>query len=287
MLKRISTHLLTFITVTTLIISGLLSLALTVPDIFGLNITLITSQKPIEQIILGVVGTLTLAVGVERILQARHIEQPLDDIRLQLVQIREAMVFTIDTFFMDDFPNSYRSDYRAATDCLLVGVTMARTISIPVIRDKLSEGHTIRILLVNPHHTAMEMAAERVAKPDIVARRVTTEETLNSLHEVKQSIVHKRFRKSGSLEIRTINNPLTFEAIALNLKTLSGILYLTHYPFKATSDTGPKPKFILRARDGKWYNFFQDEVFKLWESGYDWPPAQDAKQQHNTATPSV
>lgn len=70
------------------------------------------------------------------------------------------------------------------------------------------------------------------------------------------------------LEIRTINNPLTFGAVCMNPEAASGVLYLEHFPFRTVP--GAMPRFVLRASDGRWYDFFKKEIQALWDAGVEW-----------------
>lgn len=43
---------------------------------------------------------------------------------------------------------------------------------------------------------------------------------------------------------------------------------LFRYPYKVPG--GSKPKIVLQAKDGRWYEFFREEIRILWENGTDW-----------------
>ena len=71
------------------------------------------------------------------------------------------------------------------------------------------------------------------------------------------------------LEVRTIQYPLAYGVTAVNPDTASGALYLEHYCFRTASDS--LPRFVLRAEDGQWYDFFKKEIRALWDAGVGWP----------------
>ena len=143
-------------------------------------------------------------------------------------------------------------------------MTLSRTIKshYSEIKRKLERGDVIKVLLVHPEGPAIEVAETRVFdRPDLEWTRMNIRGALRDLCHLQSAAPNK-------LEIRTIQNPLGFGAIAVNPDSSSGILYLEHYPFK--TEGGSKPKFVLRAKDGRWYDFFKSELRTLWENGTEW-----------------
>ena len=169
-------------------------------------------------------------------------------------------------FFFDEFPTDFKENFESAREIWLVGVTLRGTVRnyYGLIEEKLRKGHHFKVLLVHPEGIAIEIAAGRYYAPtgrDAGRRGLQVRDSLASLCGLRQIAPDK-------LEIRTIQNPLTFGAVCMNPETTSGILYLEHFPFRIVA--GSMPKFVLRAADGRWYDFFKKEVQTLWEEGTEW-----------------
>lgn len=189
--------------------------------------------------------------------------------RYRLEQLAERVVASTEDLFMDEFPTRFKSDFESVKEAWLIGVTLRKTITeySTMIEDKLRKGHRLRVLLVHPEGAAIEMAGSRY-----VALVPTGGYHQSREKQVKDSLAWfcgLRRIAGDRLEIRTIHNPLTFGATCLEPETASGILYLEYYPFRTTPNS--VPKLVLRAVDGRWYDFFKKEVQMLWDSGQEWP----------------
>ena len=72
----------------------------------------------------------------------------------------------------------------------------------------------------------------------------------------------------GRVEIRTIQHPLAYGALAAGPDTGVGVLYLEHYCFRVSTES--MPRYLLRVQDGRWYDFFKTELKALWAAGAEW-----------------
>jgi hypothetical protein len=117
-------------------------------------------------------------------------------------------------------------------------------------------------MLLSPVGPALDMAANRSYPISSVINRQN--EILGTL----DYLCKLRSLTSGNLEIRTSKFLFGHGSIAVDPGSARGILYMSNYPFK--TGVGSKPKFILRAQDGYWYDFFRKEMQSLWENGIDW-----------------
>lgn len=184
--------------------------------------------------------------------------------RYRSEELFQKLAQSAESIFLDEFPQSLESDFEKATELWLVGVTFSRTVKTyySTIEQKLQKGHTVKVLLVHPEGTAVKMAEERAYRPtNIERKRMEILGTLEDLCELRN-------HTNGKLEIRTIDNPLSFGARAMSPESASGILYIEHYPYKVAG--GAKPKFVLKASDGRWYNLFIEEMRLLWENSIQW-----------------
>lgn len=215
-----------------------------------LGILGITSSRLISSITLVILGLLATSL-----LTTRH----------SVKELSQKLTQTADTIFFRELgESSFESDFESATDLWLVGVSLTTIIRIhySLIERKLRAGHTIKALLVNPDGPAVEMAEMRAyGRPNVERARNEIRNALQDLCDLSQAA-------SGKLEIRTIQHPLGHGVIAKDPETASGIIYIQNYPFK--TEGGSLPKFVLRAKDGFWYDLFKRELYNLWENGSQW-----------------
>lgn len=172
-------------------------------------------------------------------------------------------------FFLDDYPVEIKQNIEMARELWMVGVTLNRTVregfaSYTVLEQKLRKGHTIRVLLVHPEGTAVEIVSERY----IIPARRDLARTCANIHETLDILTALRNIGPGKLEVRTIQTALTYGAFAVNPESRHGILYMEHYPFRTVSNS--QPKVILHFEDGEWYEMFRKELRTLWEAGVPW-----------------
>jgi hypothetical protein len=167
--------------------------------------------------------------------------------------------------FQEKHAARLEADLAQAGEVWLVGVTLSRTIktNYSLFEHKLARGDTIRILLVDPKGVGAEMAAGREYGGRFDAERIRNliQGSLSDLCSLKQLAPDR-------LQVRVIDNPLTFGGIAINPNATAGILYLEHYSYKMPG--GSVPKFVLGAKDGRWYYFFKEEMQTLWKNGAQW-----------------
>jgi hypothetical protein len=77
------------------------------------------------------------------------------------------------------------------------------------------------------------------------------------------------------VEIRTIQHPLAYGALAANPDNGRGALYLEHYCFRVSTES--LPRYQLRMHDGHWYDFFKAELKALWAAGTEWACVEEVK----------
>lgn len=214
-----------------------------------LNLTGLAPQSWIAPLTLAVLGLLAIAT-----LGNRH---KVEEVINNLKQVPESP-------FLEKFPATLDRDMEKSTDLWLMGVTLSRTLTTyySALERKLRRGGRVRALLVYPDGAGCEMALMRnYARSDLEFTRSQIRGVLGYLCDLKKIAPDR-------MEIRTIDYPLGFGAFAIDPDTASGVLYLEHYPFKTVG--GSMPKFVLRAQDGRWYDFFKTEISILWENASPW-----------------
>jgi hypothetical protein len=185
-------------------------------------------------------------------------------IRQQLEKINVALTQTSNGFLQKEWSKQeVDKELKEAENILLIGVSLSRTIrtNLSLIDLRLQQGAKIKVLLVDPSSAAAQIAANRL--PVSVNSDRICNDIRNSLLSL-ESIA--RIRKG--LEIRVLNNPMSFGGIFLDTTTSKGIIYIEQYSFKMPYED--IPKFVLRPDDDFWYNFFADQVLILWENAINY-----------------
>ena len=112
----------------------------------------------------------------------------------------------------------------------------------------------------------MENAASRAYVPSALNVERVTADILRSLEDL--CYLRAVASESSNVEIRTVNHPMEHRFIAVDPRTASGVLYIANYAFRTPG--GARPKFVLQAKDSKWYDFYIQEFELLWQSGVEW-----------------
>lgn len=226
-----------------LYLSVITAFSIIILGLLGVNTS--TLLAPLTLTVLGLLA-ISMLVNRERVEELSHkIGKPLEP------------------FFLRELPQSFPGEFEAAKEVWLIGISYSRTIKThySLIERKLKVGHAIKVLLIHPEGSSLEIAAQRMYKPTSTEQKQA--EILNSL----QSLCQLRTVTPGKLEIRTIKHALGFGIRAINPEAKSGIIYIEHYPYKYDS---AEPKFVLRARDGYWYDQFKQDAMRLWDNGVEW-----------------
>ncbi|MBS3955137.1 MAG: hypothetical protein KGZ88_19470 [Methylomicrobium sp.] len=171
---------------------------------------------------------------------------------------------TADSFFLTSFPLTYHKEVENCDVLWLFGVSLRRMIktNYAIYEKKLKKGHHIKVLLVNPEGAGVEMSVARTyAHQGVVPKSNDIIFVLNLLCNLKKIA-------PNHLEIRTIQFPLAYSAIAIDPNTSSGKLYINQYSFRPTDDT--TPRYLLKVADGRWYEFHLKELLALWNEGEEW-----------------
>lgn len=229
-----------------------LDLYVTIVLAIGLSLLNLLGTAPdtyIQPLTLAVLGLLALTSLVNR--------HRIDD-------LHQAMIGSPIDLFVEEFPESMKSDLASALDLWLVGVSLHRTINFnyATLERKLQQGHRLRIMVVHPDGPGVEMAASRNY------RRKEATVTSSRIRDNLQLLCDLQALAPDRVELRTIQNPLSYGVVAANPDTATGVLYIEHYTF-GTSPVS-MPRYVIRAQDGRWYDFFKQEILAMWDYGVTW-----------------
>lgn len=229
-----------------LYVAAPLAIFVAVLGVFG-----VTSPQVVSSLTLVILGLLATSL-----LTNRH----------TMKELSEKLTESSNTVFLQELSDTdFEEDFEAAAELWIVGVSLTTIIRAhySLIEKKLRSGHKVKALLVHPDGPAIEMAEMRAyGRPNIERARNDIRNALDDLCDLSQSSL-------GRLEIRTIPHPLGHGIIARDPDTASGVLYVQNYPFK--TEGGSRPKYVLQAKDGLWYDLFKEELYNLWQAGTEWP----------------
>lgn len=192
-----------------------LALGLAVLSLFGIG------AQYIDSLTLAVLGLLALSAVTNR--------HRIDDLQRNLAGTATAL-------FVEEFPKDLKENFEEAQEVWLVGVSLHRTINFNYdkLERKLKQGHKLKVMLVHPEGAGIEIAASRnyVRKDAAV--------TATRIRENLQLLCHLRTIAPERLQIKTIQNPLSYGVIATNPNTPKGCLYIEHYTFGVSPISLPR-----------------------------------------------
>jgi hypothetical protein len=214
-----------------------------------LNVVGIAPQTWVAPLILAVLALLSIATLGNR---------------YRLETVLQNMNQTAGRLLLGSYPSNLESDVENAKELWIVGISLyATTIKYySSLESKLKKGCSIRVLLVNPDGQSVQMAAMRkYGLINVEDERTRIRTSLQRLCELQKGAKDR-------LEIRTLDNPLTFGAFAIDPETSGGVLYVEHYGFKTRRDH--VRKLVLHRNDEGWYNSIKTEIYDLWKSAIEW-----------------
>jgi hypothetical protein len=227
--------------------------------------------------ILGVLGLLATSEIVERYRKLNSIEKAVTR-SVSFLESRFTERPSAIAFFQKH-PNLDRH-IQGANKVDLCGVTLTSTINKQFgnLRECLQAGSKIRILVIDPDSTALEMTAQRSTSPeDTDYYRVRLDATLREITYLFKSweefkkLQGDSSKKVGSLSVRLISYAPSFGIISLNAGQDTGRAFIEVYPHKFGYKS--PPIFELEPqRDGNWYRYFVDQFDEMWEVAKPWQP---------------
>ena len=212
----------------------------------------VASVTDLASIILALLAVLALS----QIRTRRHVASVADSHRADPLAL-----------FMKAFPQDLIERRAAATDVLLIGMSMSRTVQGTArtdMRRTLVNGGRVRVLVMDPTDDALIRAVSGNSSlwpsADRLNKRIIG--TLDELSDLRRST-------GGRLEIRIAPFPPMMGINALNLSDPDGVIVVQHYEYKPVAEAAPI--FMLKPADGFWFNHYAAEANRIWEDGIPWP----------------
>ncbi|WP_406358556.1 hypothetical protein [Streptomyces sp. NBC_00658] len=231
-----------------LYVTALLSLTLAVLGVFNVASGAVLSAATLA----------TLALLAGSLLGSRR---QVADLAVQVTARSQGEVSAQD-FFSSDKPDVIQQ-VRGAQDIRVVGVTLARTLRnlIDELEHRVVAGAVIKVAVIDPTTTAPAEAARRSTipnRPEVYANRLRP--SIDLLRDLADNP-----GVDGRVEVRFLPFVPAFGLVLLDPGRSNGIIHVDVYSHSSASGDAV---FTLRpGRDGHWYEHFQAEFQRVWESG--------------------
>jgi hypothetical protein len=160
------------------------------------------------------------------------------------------------------FPEHRQENIAGAKELWLIGLILNKTINEndSLLRRKLKQGDRIRVLVVNPNSPFGEL----------ISRRKLGSDSLKDIQEYQKLILSKlcsiRAVSPPNMEIRTTDYPPFFGAIAMDLESIEGAIYIEHYSYKMDD----LPKMVFQQGDTQWFQHYRDQIMQMWNDANEW-----------------
>ncbi|SFB55795.1 hypothetical protein SAMN05216266_11956 [Amycolatopsis marina] len=228
-------------------------LALVAAAFTVLGVTGLSDAKTLSSVVLGLLALLALSQ-----IKSRKVTQ----------QIRETQGAGSRTFLRREFPADLITRRANASDILLAGRTMSRTVQgmrhdLPPI---LKNGGRVRIVVLDPTNESLMATANRQ-----ISHSLGAEHLRQRIHAILDDLTNMRDRVGGRLEIRVVSSIPSAGFNCLEPAKPNGIVCVQHYEFEPDGEASPI--LALTRDDDPWYSHFLAEAERLWHAGSDWPPA--------------
>lgn len=214
--------------------------------------------------VLGVLGLLALSEIIERYRRLNSIEktskQALALLESKLADRSSALAFFTKLPPLDKY-------IQSANNIDMCGVTLTTAVNrqLSSIRERLSVGATVRVLVVDPTSNALKISDLRSEDPNVEYYRFKLEATFQDLVYLYQYQSRNCNTNKGKFEVRLLPYPPSFAIYSFDARRPTGQVIVEIYPH--VTGWGNEPAFdLLPTRDGKWYEYFVDQFEFMWKS---------------------
>lgn len=225
-----------------LYILALVATAFTVLGVAGLS-----DVKTLSSVVLALLAFLALSQ-----IKSRKLTQ----------QIRQAQGSGSTTLLRREFPPELISRRASASDILMVGLTMTRTVQgmhtdLPGI---LKNGGRVRVMVLDPTDESLMLTADRQRSHSLGVERLR-QRILTTLDDLTTA----RERNGGQLEIRVLSSIPSAGFKCIDVTKPNGVVCVQHYEFRPGGEA--IPIVWCTVNDTPWYGCFVAEAERLWQAG--------------------
>lgn len=171
------------------------------------------------------------------------------------------------SFFVERIPY-LEERFHKARSIAINGMTLSTTSDKfwGTFKQRIEDGAEIRLVIIDPEHPALSVAANRFHKhqdPQRVKREI--EHTLDNL----ESLMAKTGSR-GSFQVRLLPYIPSYGIQLIDANSPQAEIWVELYTFRDE----PEPSFhLIPSRDGAWFSFFQKQFETMWNASRDWRPS--------------
>jgi hypothetical protein len=178
----------------------------------------------------------------------------------------------------EDYPEIDKCG-ASASNMAFVGVSLYQVIprNFDFFRRKLQEGCTLQFLMLNPKLAADSPSRLQWEAMDKV--RTITHDTEGTVKNLKLLIEFAdSLKKRDGIKVKFLDYFAPFGMSMYDPEKRQGEIYVEFHIFKDTNDKRPHV-LLTRSNDHKWYEFYQEQFDKLWDSATDWEKVMTKKDE--------
>jgi hypothetical protein len=218
-----------------------------------------TTTSELLQWILLVLALLATTQLVDRLRLMRGIESKVD----QIIQSAEVSR-SAESFIASSQPQRTER-LKNAKSIAINGMTLARTSNsfYALFKECVISGGQVRLLIIDPDHPALEVAANRFNKhQDPKKLRREVEHTLDTLESLTTDL---RIGQDFQLKLAPFVPP--YGIWLIDADSPKAEIWVELYSFQA--DLEPTIQ-LLPQRDGIWFHFFRQQFENMWQASKPW-----------------
>lgn len=170
------------------------------------------------------------------------------------------------SFFVERIPH-LEERFRKAKTIAINGMTLSSTSDNfwGTFRQRLEDGAKIRLLIIDPEHAALNVAANRFHKhqdPQRVKREIE-----HALDNLESLILNSG--SEGYFQVRLLPYVPPYGIWLIDANSPQAEIWVELYTFRDE----PEPSFqLFPSRDGMWFAFFQQQFETMWNASREWKP---------------
>ena len=172
------------------------------------------------------------------------------------------------SFFVERIPHQEQR-FRRAKSIAINGMTLSSTSDKfwGTFKQRIEDGAEVRLLIIDPEHPALNVAANRFHKhqePEKVKTEIA--HTLDNLESLMTETGSR-----GSFQARLLPYIPPYGIWLIDADTPQAEIWVELYTFRDE----PEPSFqLFPSRDGVWFAFFQQQFETMWKASRIWKPGQ-------------
>ncbi len=230
-----------------------------------------------NQIILLAGITATLAILAFGLIRDRLNRDTLEE---QIVELRRNLPEKPSAISFFHPSSDFEKNLVNAMHIDLCGVTLTDSVGtqLALLGKRLRAGAELRLMVIDPKSQAIQISALRSINPkDTMYYQRRLESTFTHLAYLYQYNQDKKCAgeegiKEGTLSVRLLPYPPSFQIASLDAKTKRGIARIEIYPHRYGFNNSAI--FTLTPDyDKEWYTYFIEQFDQMWETARPWDPS--------------